>query len=69
MRFPYWRSGAESACLQEMRAQCMHWEDPVEKEIAAHSSSFACEISWAEEPGRLPSMGSQRVGYDLVTKQ
>ena len=54
---------------QEMRVQCLHWGDPVEKEIAAHSSSFAWEISRAEEPGRLQSMGSQRVGYDLVTKQ
>ena len=44
------------------------WEDALEKEIATHSSIFAWEISWTEEPVRLQSMGSQRVGHDLVTK-
>ena len=43
-------------------------EDPLEKEIAAHSSVLAWEIPWTEEPGRLQSMGLQRVGHDLVTK-
>ena len=45
------------------------WEDPLEKEMATHSSILAWEIPWTEEPGRLESTGSQRVGYDLVTKQ
>ena len=36
--------------------------------MAAHSSILAWEISWAEEPGRLHSMGSQRAGHDLATK-
>ena len=40
------------------------WEDPLEKEMATHSSILAQEISWTEEPGGLQSMGSQRVGHD-----
>ena len=40
------------------------WEDPLEKEIAIHSSTIAWKIPWTEEPGRLPSMESQRVGHD-----
>ena len=44
-------------------------EDPLEKEMATHSGIFAWEIPWIEEPGRLQSMGSQRVRQDLVTKQ
>ena len=40
------------------------WEDPLEKEMAAHSSTLAWRIPWTEEPGRLQSIGSQRVGHD-----
>ena len=39
-------------------------EDPLEKEMATHSSILACKISLLEEPGRLQPMGSQRVGHD-----
>ena len=39
-------------------------EDPLEKGMATHSSNFAWEISWTEEPGGLPSMGSQRVRHN-----
>ena len=39
-------------------------EDPLEKEMATHSSILAWRIPWREEPGRLQSMGSQRVGHD-----
>ena len=39
-------------------------EDPLEKEMATHSSTLAWRIPWREEPGRLQSMGLQRVGYD-----
>ena len=39
-------------------------EDPLEKEMAAHSSAIAWKIPWTEEPGRLQSMESQRVGHD-----
>ena len=43
--------------------------DPLEKGMATHSSILAWKIPWTEEPGRLQSMGSHRVGHDLVTKQ
>ena len=39
-------------------------EDPLEKEMAIHSSTLAWKIPWTEEPDRLQSMGSQRVGHD-----
>ena len=39
-------------------------ENPLEKEMAIHSSTTAWKIPWTEEPGRLQSMGSQRVGHD-----
>ena len=42
-------------------------EDPLEKEMATHSSILAWRIPWTEEPGRLQSMGSQRVGYNWAT--
>ena len=45
-----------------------HWEDPLGKEIATHSSVLPWEIPWTEEPGRLEFIGSHRVGYDLGTK-
>ena len=43
------------------------WEDPLEKKMAAHSSTFAWKIPWTEEPGRLQSVGLQRVGHDWKT--
>ena len=50
--------------VQETQVQSLGWEDPLEKEMATHSSILAGKISWTEEPGGLQSMGSQRVGYD-----
>ena len=50
--------------MQETRVQSLDWEDPLEKEMATHSSILAWEIPWMEEPGRLQSMGLQRVGHD-----
>ena len=50
--------------MQETRVQSLGWEDPLEKEMATHSSTIAWKIPWTEEPGRLQSMGSQRVGHD-----
>ena len=44
------------------------WEDPLEKEMAPQSSISAWEITQTEDPGRLQSVGSQRLGYDLVSK-
>ena len=43
-------------------------EDPLEKKMATHSSMLPWEIPWTEEPGGLQSVGSKRVGYDVVTK-
>jgi len=43
-------------------AQSLGWEDPLEKEMATHSSILAWEIPWADEPSRLQSMGSQDLG-------
>ena len=50
--------------MQETWVQSLGWEDPLDKEMAIHSSTIAWEISWTEKPGRLQSMGSQRVGHD-----
>ena len=47
--------------MQETRVQSLGWEDPLEKERAIHSSPLAWKIPWTEEPGRLQSMGLQRV--------
>ena len=49
---------------QEMRVRSLGRDDPLEKEMAIHSSIIAWKIPWTEEPGRLQSMGSQRVGHD-----
>ena len=54
---------------QEMRVQLLGWEDPLEKDMATHSSILAWKISWTEEPRGLQSMGSQRVRKDLATQQ
>ena len=50
--------------MRETRVQSLGWEDPLEKEMATHSSILAWKIPWTEEPGRLQSMGLQRVGHD-----
>ena len=47
---------------QETRVQSLGWEDPLEEEMAVHSSILARKIPWTQEPGRLQSMGSQKVG-------
>ena len=51
---------------QEIQVQFLGWEDPLEKEMATHSSILTWRIPWTEEPGELQSMGSQRVGHDLA---
>ena len=48
--------------MQETQVQSLCWEDPLEKEMATHSSTLAWIIPWMEEHSRLQSMGSQRVG-------
>ena len=50
--------------MWETRVQSLGWEDLLEKEMATHSSIRAWRIPGTEEPGRLQSMGSQRVGHD-----
>ena len=53
--------------MWETRVQSLGWGDPLEKGMATHSSIFAWKIPWMEEPGRLQSMGSQRVWHDWAT--
>ena len=50
--------------MQETQVRSLDREDPLEKEMATHSSTLAWRIPWREEPGRLQSMGSQRVRQD-----
>ena len=50
--------------MRETWVRSLGREDPLEKEMASHSSTIAWKIPWTEEPGRLQSMGSQRVGHD-----
>ena len=50
--------------LRETRVRALGREDPLEKEMATHSSTLAWKIPWTEEPGRLQSIGSQTVGHD-----
>ena len=53
--------------MQETGVRSLGQEDPREKGMATHSSSLAWRIPWTEEPGRLQSMESQRIGHDCVT--
>ena len=55
--------------MQESQVQSLGWEDSLEEEMEIHSSILAWEIPWTEEPGGLQSLGSQRIGHDLATKQ
>ena len=68
MGYPVGSSGKEPVCLlqetQETWVQFLGQEDPLEKEIATHSSILARRIPWMEEPDKLLSMGSLKVGYD-----
>ena len=50
--------------MQETWVQSLDREDPLEKEMATHFTILAWELPWIEEPGRLQSMGSQRVEHD-----
>ena len=50
--------------MQETQVRSLGQEDPLEKEMATHSSILAWKISWAEKPGRLQSMGSQTIGHN-----
>ena len=50
-------AGTEPDCNAGTQVQFLSWDDPLEKEIATHSSILACRIPWKEQPGRLQSMG------------
>ena len=54
----------ESAAMHKMSIPSLGKEDPLEKEMATHSSILAWKIPWMQEPGRVQSMGLQRVGHD-----
>ena len=70
--FPFMFNGASLVtqkvkhllAMKENWVQSLGWKDPLEKGMATHSSMFAWKIPWMEEPGRLQSTGSQRVGHD-----
>ena len=52
------------SAVWETLVRSLGWEDPLEKEMATHSSTLAWKIPWTEEPGRLQSMGLQRLGHE-----
>ena len=55
--------------MQQTCFQSLGWEDPLEKEMAAHFGILAWRIPWTEEPSGLQSMGLPRVGQDVATQQ
>ena len=57
-------TGKNPPAMQKAWVRSLGWEDPLEKEMATHSSILAWRIPWMEEPGRLQSTGSQTVGHD-----
>ena len=62
--FPGGSDGKASAGMRETRVQFLGREDPLEKEMAIHSSTLAWKTPWMEAPDRLQSMGSQSAGHD-----
>ena len=62
--FPGGSDGKASACNAGDRVRFLGREDPLEKEMAIHSSTLAWKIPWTEKPDRLQSMGSQRAGHN-----
>ena len=65
---PWWlRALKRLPPMQETPVRFLGWDDPLEKEMVTHSSILAWRIPWMEEPGRLQSTGSQRVGHDWAT--
>ena len=71
----YWKKnwgfpgGSVVRNLPANAVQSLGWEDPLEKEMTTCSSILAWETPWSEKPGRLQSMGLQRVRNDLMTKK
>ena len=66
-KVPGGSDGKMSAAMWETRVRPLGWEDSLEKEMATDSSTLAWKIPWTREPGRLQSMGSQRVRHDWAT--
>ena len=64
IHFPGGAAVKNLPAMQETRVRSLGQEDPVEKEMAAHSSILAWRTPWTEEPGGLQSTGSQRFGHD-----
>ena len=64
---PWWLDAKVSAPMQETQVQSLGQEDPLEKEMATHSSTLAWKIPWTEGPGGLQSLGMQKVGPDWAT--
>ena len=63
--FFFFNYGAKNLpAIQETQVRSLGWEDPLEEEMATHSSILAWSIPWTEEPGGLQSMGSHRVRQD-----
>ena len=62
--FPGGSEGKRLPAMQETWVRSLGQEDPLEKEVETHSSTLAWKIPWMEEPGRLQSMGWQRVGHN-----
>ncbi|XDA89935.1 hypothetical protein R6Z07M_019539 [Ovis aries] len=65
---PLWSPSSvkDLRAMQETQVQSLGWEDPLEKEVATHSSILAWRIPWTKEPGGLQSMGLQRVRRNLL---
>ena len=68
MCFPGSSAGKESVYNARDPGSIPGWENPLEKDMATHSSILAWKFFWTEKPGRLQSMGSPRVRHNLVTK-
>ena len=64
MVFPGAQTVKALPAMLETQVRSLGWEDPLEKGKATHSSILAWRITWTEEPGGPPSMGSQRVRHD-----
>ena len=62
--FPSGSAGKNPPAVQETQVRSLGQEDPLEEDMATHSSVLAWRIPWTEQPGRLQSMGSQRVSHD-----
>ena len=65
--FPSGSEGKDLPAMWETWVRSLGWEDPLEKEMAIHSSILAWRIPWMEEPGGPQSKGSQRIGHNWAT--